>query len=595
MSLYEQNFGVAYANALPSLGESMVEILRLFNANTVFGVGGDFAANLITALENGLEVAPSSNEMHAGLSACGQAEISGLGVALTTYTVGSLPCTTAAALAKTEKLPVIFISGAPGEKEIKDGTIHHTVASFSSWRANYDCAINAFAALGIKSERLQGARSNEQPNMAAERFFQLVCHAYLNKEPVFIEVPRDLVFEKTQSLCLPDNIDEITQQRFILKGAELITDQIKNKIANSQYPLVYVGENVKLNTKLKSLILDFCHKHNIPYATSWLAKGIFDESHPLCLGAYNGVFSQSQSRNYIEGKTDYILEVDTSIHRQDTSAAFNTGTHKVYNFENKTTIKGTVQNSEGLIRIFSHLLESDDIKTFEAPALVVEDNTPELNQKIDFHNLAETLNSVQSNVSSPLVYLPEVGNSFFASFGLKTIQSSLGRSWLTNPWYAAMGTSIPYARAVCKTIKEQAFDDIAVVLTGDGGFNFQHNELVHFLRENLSVIIVYMRNNIFHLGKSSDADIYHCSTQDLDVIKLIEAYGGEGVRCTSQQEFYDAMLGFCKDNSGVKLIEVAASLEPQYQCQEIQWLNTYIKCQNGDAQAAKEWALLKKG
>ncbi len=589
---YVNNLGAEYAASLPTLGEAMAEVLTFFGVKTVFGVGGDFAANIIKALESSIEIAPSSNEMHGGFSACGQAEISGLGAALTTYTVGSLPCASAAALAKTEKLPVIFISGAPGEQEILEGTIHHTVASFSTWRANYDCALDAFAALGIKSERLQGARSPEQPNMAAEHFFQLVAHAYLNKEPVFIEVPRDLVFQKTQALQLPTTLEEIAPQTFVLKGAEMIARQIKHKLQHATKPLLYVGENVKLNNRLKQQIMNFCQKHQIPYATSWLAKGIFDESTSLCLGNYNGVFSEKYAREYIEKQVDYILEVDTSIYKQDTSAAFNTGTHHVNNFGNKTTIKGTVQNAEGLRRVFEDLLKAEDLPIFSPPNVERPVTPVNLDDKIDFHNLASCLNHLQQNHDASFIYLPEVGNSFFASYGLICHGSSLGRGWLSNPWYAAMGTSIPYARAVCKTLKREQFDDVAILITGDGGFNFQHNELVHFLRENLNLIVIYMRNNIFHLGKSSNADIYHCSTQDLNVHKLIAAYGGKSYLTETVKDFMTVMNDCIQQNSGLKLIEVPASTDAQYQCDEIKMLNLYIGYRNGEKKATEAWKAL---
>jgi thiamine pyrophosphate-dependent acetolactate synthase large subunit-like protein len=589
---YEKNLGSEYAASLPTLGEAMAEVLSFFGVETIFGVGGDFAAHIISALENAIEIAPSSNEMHAGFSACGQAEIQGIGVALTTYTVGSLPCTSAAALAKTERLPVIFISGAPGEQEVMEGTLHHTVASYTTWRANYDCALDAFAALGIKSERLQGARSPEQPNMAAEHFFQLVAHAFLNKEPVFIEVPRDLVLQKTQALQLPASPSDISPQTFVLKGADMIARQIEQKLKNSQFPLVYIGENVKLNQPLKQQLMSFCHKHQIPFATSWLAKGVFDESDPLCLGNYNGVFSPAFARQYIEKKVDYVLEVDTSVYRQDTSAAFNTGTHHILNFENKTTIKGTVQNSEGLRRVFDYLLDRSEI-----PVYSIDINKPEIaavdqNDKIDFHNLTRCLNQLQRHSDRAFIYLPEVGNSFFASYGLVCHQSSIGRGWLTNPWYAAMGTSIPYARAVCKLLKRKRFSDVAILITGDGGFNFQHNELVHFLRERLNLIIIYMRNNIFHLGKSSDADIYQCSTPELNVQQLIAAYGGQGFRVETVADFMTTMHKLVSRNQGLTLVEIAASTEPKYQCEEIRLLNLYIRYRNGDPEATAAWKKL---
>jgi len=589
---YAQNFGEEYASSLPSLGEAMVKVLKFFGCQRMYGVGGDYAANLIGAFEKELSVCPSSNEMHAGFTACGQAEIEGLGVCLTTYTVGSLPCVSAAALAITEKLPVIFISGAPGENEINNMALHHTVSSFSTWRTEYDAALDAFKALGMRSERLSGARSAGQPNVAAEHLFRLVSHAYLSKQPVFIEIPRDLVLSKTQAIQLPISIEKLPQEIFILKGAQSVAKQVITKLNVAKKPLLFLGEKAKLNKALLGKVKKFCDKYQIPYVTSWLAKGILDEFDPLSLGAYNGVFSDPKIRDYIEHEVDYVLEISTSINQLDTNTAFATGTHLLSVFENRTVLKGTSQLERDIITTLDYLMDAD-IPSFNFQNVHQESSTLIGEDRIDFHNLTGVLNHLQTQDENPYVYFPEIGNSYFASYSLKTRMSSLGRSWITNPWYAAMGTSLPYARAACKQLQHSGASDVAVVITGDGGFNFQLNDLIHFLRDDLNVIIIYMRNNIFHLGKNSDADIYNCSDKKFDVIGLVKAFGGDGKQCTTVAEFSDYFRLCAKEQAGIRLIEVPAITEEQYQCREISLLNLYIKAQNGIPDAITKWDALK--
>lgn len=589
---YAENFGKKYAASLPSLGEALVEILQFFGCERMYGVGGDYAANLIGAFEEKINVCPSSNEMHAGFTACGQAEIENLGVCLTTYTVGSLPCVSAAALAITEKLPVIFISGAPGESEVTSMALHHTVSSCSTWQTEYDAALNAFKALGMRAERLYGARNSSQPNVAAEHFFQLVSYAYLSKQPVFIEVPRDLINQKTQALRLPVSINHLAQETFILKGAKHVAQQILDKLNNAQRPLLFLGEKAKLNSQLLSYTKNFCEKFNIPYVTSWLAKGILDEFSTLSLGAYNGVFSDENVREYIENEVDYVLEVATSINQLDTNTAFATGTHLLSTFKNKTVLKGTAQLEKDIITTFEYLIESD-VPSFNFIPLKEKSFDLEQNEHIDFHNLTLVLNQLQSHDKAPYIYFPEIGNSYFASYSLKTRMSSVARSWITNPWYAAMGTSLPYARATCKKLISSGAKDLPIVITGDGGFNFQLNELIHFLRDELNIIIIYMRNNIFHLGKNSDAEIYHCSDEKLDVIGLVKAFGGSGKRCNTVGEFIDYFKQCSTNNKGIRLIEIPAITDEKYQCREIRLLNLYIKAQNGEPKALSQWNNLK--
>ena len=582
------DLGQEFYDSLPTLAESMVKTLSFFSIERMYGIGGDFAVNLIKAFEADFQLLPSSNEMHAAFSACGQAEIEGMGCCIMTYTVGSLPCASAIALAKSENLPVIFISGAPGESEIGRTAIHHTVTSFSSWNVEYDACLNSFKELGIRSERLQGERSKGQPDLAGEHFFKLVSHAFTHNEPVFIEIPRDIVFKKTQAIVLPIDKNQLNTDLTSFASGDFIVKNILAKLKVSKKPLIYFGAALKLNKKLIDLILQFCEKNNIPFVSSWFAKGILDDYHPLSLGAYNGVFSDLHHRKYIDKEADYVIEVATSIFQMDANMAFDTGTHKLSTFPTKTLLKGTSKLQKDLLEIFEKLLKSEiqpfefEFNTQESPQLLAHD-------KVDFHNLTNVLNSIQDKTDQSCIYLPEVGNSYFASYSLKIKKSEIGRGWICNAWYGAMGTSLPYARALCEVLKVKKSNDAAVIITGDGGFHFQLNELIHFMKDELNITIIYMRNNIFHLGKNSDAEIYNCSSKDFDVQKLISCYGGEAKICSTVQDF-TTYFSFCmKENKGIKLIEVPVLPEPQYQCNEIKLLNTYISSKNGVTAAEKAW------
>ncbi len=582
------NLGKEFNEQMPTLGQVIGDVITFFGGKRVYGVGGDFAANLITALADKVDICPSSNEMHAGFSACAQAEIDGMGFCLTTYMVGSLPCTTAAALAMTEGLPVVFISGAPAESEVNNIAIHHTIHPNSSWKTEYDNALEAFAALGMRVERLQGQRAEGYPNIAGQRFYQLVAEAYKTKQPIFIEVPRDQVSVKTQLLKLPSSIDSICCGSNVLSGSELIVQNIINKLSQAQHPVIYIGDRLKHNTKLKQLIMDFSTKFNIPYATSWFAKGLFDEFSILSLGAYNGVFSQTIGKKYIEKNMDYVLDIATSVLTQDANSAFGTGTHKIDNFTNKTLLKGGALLEKDLLEVFELLLNSE-ISPFNFSISKQNSQAVPSEDEIDFNNLASTLNELQADDQTPYVYLPEVGNSYFTSYGLKVRTSSIGRGWLTNPWYGAMGSAIPYARVVAQRLKDNGDQDKAIVIIGDGGFHFQLNELIHLLKDKTNVTIIYMRNNIFHLGKSSDAKIYHCNDEGFDVHKLVAAYQGQSKTCRTVAEFKTYFKACTAHQSGIRLIEVLAKPVEERQCEELRLLNLYIKAKNGLPEAVEQW------
>ncbi|WP_372871775.1 thiamine pyrophosphate-binding protein [Shewanella sp.] len=591
MNAISQNLGIPYSEQLPTLGQSLCEVLQFFGLNRIYGVGGDFVANLINALDPSISVLPSSNEMHAGFTACAQAELSGLGACLTTYTVGSLPCVSAAALARTEGLPVIFLSGAPGESEIHGQALHHMVHPGCGWHTDLNAALNAFKALGIKAERLQGQRHQGQPNVAAARFFELVSEALQTRQPVYIEVPRDLVNLPTQKLRLPTSLAELTAYtRLGLEGAELIAADISERLKRATFPMLYLGERLRMNRPLLKRILDFCHRLGLPYATSWFAKGMVDESHPLCLGAYNGVFSACRGQAYVEGKADFVLELGTAIYDSDTNNAFASGTHAIDTHSNKTLLKGTARCELDLLAVMDEL-ERTELPVRNIPLGLNESggekNNSTNDMSLSYANLATVINAFQRHAGQDLVIVPEVGNALFAAFALEARSSVTGRSFLANPWYAAMGTSLPYARAIADELNAQESDQPILLITGDGGFNFQCNELINLQKQNANLIILYMRNNIFHLGKAGDAPIYHCNDHNFSPAKLVEAYGGKYHYCDKTNSLADLLQICCQ--GGLHLIEIPTSTHNECLSPIAIKLNTYIGFKNGLAEATEAW------
>ncbi|QSX39854.1 thiamine pyrophosphate-binding protein [Shewanella cyperi] len=590
----EQNFGHAYSSQLPELGHSIARLLRFFGVERLYGVGGDFVANLINSLATELEVLPSSNEMHAGFSACAQAELAGMGVCLTTYTVGSLPCVSAAALARTEGLPVIFLSGAPGENENSGLALHHTVHPGSGWHRDLDAALNAFRALGIRAERLQGQRHSGQPNIAAEQCLELLSWALLNRQPVYIEVPRDLVYQPTQALSLPDSLATLKEsQNLNLMGAELIAAEIAAKLTAASHPMVFLGEKLRLNQPLLDRLVRMCERLQLPYAVSWFAKGMVDESAPLCLGSYNGVFSGCAGQEYIDKVADYVLEIGTAILASDTNNAFASGTHRIDTHNNKTMLKGTARWERDIVAVLDALEQRADLRPCASVWCNQQQKLPqgELASTLGYANLASAINQAQKELDQGFIFIPEVGNALFASFELLALGSPLGRSFMANPWYAAMGTSLPYARAVADELRARGKQQPLLLLTGDGGFNFQANELINLQKQNANLIILYMRNNIFHLGKAGDAPIYACNDERFSPELLIRAYGGQHQSCDSQASLISALKAAAK-NGGLHLLEIPTSVDRDSQSETCHKLNTYIGFKNGQPEATAAWHAL---
>jgi acetolactate synthase-1/2/3 large subunit len=91
-----------------------------------------------------------------------------------------------------------------------------------------------------------------------------------------------------------------------------------------------------------------------------------------------------------------------------------------------------------------------------------------------------------------------------------------------------------------------ATNDPTVLITGDGSFGMNLNELATAVKYNLPVVIVLVNNgvlgmvrqwqNLFFGGRFSNTVL----DRQTDFVKLAEAFGAVGFRATTKEEFRSA-------------------------------------------------------
>ena len=135
--------------------------------------------------------------------------------------------------------------------------------------------------------------------------------------------------------------------------------------------------------------------------------------------------------------------------------------------------------------------------------------------------------------------------------------------------------------------------NIPIVITGDGGFHFQSNELSTLQRDNCFVIILLLRNDIYHLGKINNSPSYNCNSKNMDYQKLIEAYSGKRYHDKTASELTTAIEQASVVRVGIHLIEIFVSTDEKDQSREVRIINLYIKAKAEDKDAIKDWNNLK--
>src|SRR5262245_54418118 len=141
------------------LGDFLVAYLRRIGVTHLFGIPGDLVIRLFVRFgqRHGLRIVTLSHEPGGGFAAGGYARATWrIGVACVTYGAGGHNMVNPVAGSFSERVPVLVISGGPGEDERKLGTlIHHQAKEIESQ-------------LRIYQELTCAARVLDDPRTAAE-------------------------------------------------------------------------------------------------------------------------------------------------------------------------------------------------------------------------------------------------------------------------------------------------------------------------------------------------------------------------------------------------------------------------------------------
>jgi len=259
----------------------------------IFGIPGDFVLNLYEALEQDgrFKLITLSHEPAVGFAADGAARITnGLGVCVVTYGAGGLNLLNSVACAYAEESPLIVITGGPGKSEKRLGVqVHHEVKSYDSQFKIYQEVTEYGAVL-------------DDPKTAASQIRKAIEVALKFKRPVYLEVPRDMVFAEISPLSSVEQV-ELRVDEGALDEAAL---EIVSRIAAARNPVLIVGVEVH-RFHLREKVLHLAERLQIPVTSSFLGRGVFPTRHPQFVGTYLGVVSPQPLREIVESSDCLLL------------------------------------------------------------------------------------------------------------------------------------------------------------------------------------------------------------------------------------------------------------------------------------------------
>ncbi len=456
------------------IGEYLIEQLHRHGVKEIFGIPGDYVLGFfdLMAKSDKVKIINTCDEQGAGFAADAYARLSGLGAVCITYGVGGLKIANTTAQAYAEKSPVIVISGAPGIKEQEnDPLLHHKARDFDSQK-------NVFDEFTVASTIL-----NDQET-ALEEIDRVIHSALYYKRPVYIELPRDMVFREGKQLH-KHNFSGLASDADALEEALTEAAEI---IKTAEKPVILAGLEIH-RFGIQGELLRLAEKTKIPVATTILAKSVIPDNLPFSLGVYEGATGLAEVKEFVEA-SDCLIFLGTFL--TDLNLGIYTAkidpTQSIYATSEKLTIRH---------HRYEDILFTDFVRGLTETDLGVHDiehpvpTPPEKNirvqkgQKIKVKRLFEFLNSF---IRDEHIVIADVGDSLFGANDLYVHNEC---DFLSPAYYASLGFAVPAAIGVHYAKPKRR----PIVIVGDGAFQMTGIELSTIARYGLHPIVIILNND----------------------------------------------------------------------------------------------------
>jgi TPP-dependent 2-oxoacid decarboxylase len=520
------------------LGDFLVSYLKKIGATHLFGIPGDLVLKLFLQFgkPRGLRIITLSHEPGVGFAADAYARASGrIGVVCVTYGAGGFNVLNPVAGSYSEKVPILVVSGGPGEDERKLGQlIHHQAREIESQFRMFN-------------EITCAARIISDPERAATDIDEVIRAIWMNRRPGYIEIHRDMV---DKIIPVPKAIrnwdgnlpNRQSDHRRVIEAARETADRFNR----AKRPLLMVGIEVH-RYKLMREIVELAERMGAPVTTTVLGKGAFPMDHPLHMGVHVGPISPSGIRKRVDD-ADLVINLGTLLTDMNLGSQPPqiTRNKSIWAVDNKVNISFHTY-TEVTLRDFVRELLKADLKRHreEVPYC---DNLPARpgasSRRIRVTDLVKEINAFLAPRKDFMV-VAESGDAVFAGLEMRVP----GGLYLAQGYYASMGFAVPGALGAQIACRKRP-----LVLCGDGAFQMTGAEITQAPRYGLNPIVVLMNNGGWGIFRPVTARYDLLKVPNWPYADLAQAWGGVGLRAETIGEFRKALAAAAKAPSFV-LIE----------------------------------------
>lgn len=516
----------------------IMETLLEQGCDRVFGYPGGQVINIFDSLykyEDKITHILTAHEQGASHAADGYARATGkTGVVIATSGPGATNLVTGIATAYLDSVPLVAITGnVPCSLIGRDSFQEVDITGVTMPITKHNFIVKDGSRLAdILREAFHIARSG-RPG------------------PVLVDVPKDIQigmfdFEKKPV----DPADENPQAKEeVLKTAAAM-------IAEAERPYIYCGGGVIMSGATEE-VLALADKIDSAIGCSMMGLSAIPDKHPRFLGmqGMHGRYASSMAEHEADliialggrfsdratGNTEKFARTSRIIHIDIDAAELqkNIGVDLDIQGDVKETLKKIngmieVKKCEAWQRRISELKAEGEASIPEANELTPYAIIDIISRETDGNTIVAT-DVGQHQMWTAQRYPFEKPRTFISSGGLGTMGFGMG---------AAMGAHMGTGQRV-------------VLVTGDGSFAMNLNEMATAVTYQIPMVIVIMNNGVLGMVRQWQTlffDKHYSNTtlnRQTDFVKLAEAFGARGERVSTKEEFEEAFSKAFKENGPV--------------------------------------------
>jgi acetolactate synthase-1/2/3 large subunit len=363
--------------------------------------------------------------------------------------------------------------------------------------------------------------------------------------PVLIDLPRDIQLAQTE-FKYPEKVS-LNGYKPTFSGHIQQIKAAAQEISKAKRPVIYAGGGV-ISSNASSELRDLAFQANIPVTTTLMGIGTFPETHPLSLGML-GMHGTAYA-NYAISAADLIIALGARFDDRVTGKLSEFGSQaKIIHIDIDPAEIGKnvlvdipiVGDLKKVLKKINEMIDKKEntewletIKDWKRKYPLKYENNQELKPQY-------IIEEVYKISEGKAVIVTDVGQH--QMWAAQYYQYTMPRTFISSGGLGTMGYGLPAAIGA----KIGCPDKTVICISGDGSFQMNLQELATAINNHLTIMVIIMNNSYLGMVRQWQEFFFNkrysstALTGNPDFVKLIEAYGGTGIRVNKKQELYPAL------------------------------------------------------